>query len=434
MRTHLVRLALAIVLLCPSASAQWVQTNGPFIGGTGNVGIYAIAVRGPELFVGAGFNVGGPKYGSDSLFIFRSSDNGESWVRLVEVKAHLIASVGSDVFAAHDRGLIRSTDSGASWTAADSGFVGPYRYVMSLVVAGPNLFAGTDGGVYRSTDGGTIWAEVNTGLTFTYVNALAVSGSNLFAGTGGGGVFLSTNSGTSWTKASTGLLEDPNGCDVLALAVAGTNIFAGLSGGGVFLSTNNGASWTAVNDGLPKIDSTYASITSFAARGQNLFAGTYGTGVFLSTNSGKSWQSVNMDLDQRYVLGLNDTYVFVGNFNTGMVYGPRGMGVWRRRLSEVITSVDRTTNESASAFQLQQNYPNPFNPSTTIKFELPRASEVILSVYDVLGRVVSVLLHDRMEAGVHEVKYDGSNLASGVYFYRLHAADFVSTKRMLALK
>jgi hypothetical protein len=87
-----------------------------------------------------------------------------------------------------------------------------------------------------------------------------------------------------------------------------------------------------------------------------------------------------------------------------------------------------------ATYALHQNFPNPFNPSTTIKFELPKSSVVRLSVFDMLGREVSVLVNERRNAGVHEVKFDGSNLASGVYFYRLQAGDFVSTKRMLVLK
>jgi hypothetical protein len=85
-------------------------------------------------------------------------------------------------------------------------------------------------------------------------------------------------------------------------------------------------------------------------------------------------------------------------------------------------------------YELSQNYPNPFNPSTTIKFELPKASHVSLTVYDILGREVTVLVNEKRDAGVHEVKFDGSNLASGVYFYRLKAGDIVQSKRLLLLK
>jgi hypothetical protein len=83
---------------------------------------------------------------------------------------------------------------------------------------------------------------------------------------------------------------------------------------------------------------------------------------------------------------------------------------------------------------LQQNYPNPFNPSTTIKYELPRTSHVNLSVYDMLGREVARLADDREEAGVHEVEFDGSNLATGVYFYRLKAGDFAQTRKLQLIR
>ena len=93
-----------------------------------------------------------------------------------------------------------------------------------------------------------------------------------------------------------------------------------------------------------------------------------------------------------------------------------------------------TVDELPTQYSLLQNYPNPFNPSTTIKYELPNSSVVRLSVYDILGREVSVLVNERREAGVHEVKFDGSNLASGVYFYRLQAGDFVQSKKLAVLK
>jgi hypothetical protein len=80
-----------------------------------------------------------------------------------------------------------------------------------------------------------------------------------------------------------------------------------------------------------------------------------------------------------------------------------------------------------------QNYPNPFNPTTTMKYELPKSSVVTLGVFDMLGREVSVLVNERMDAGFHEVKFDGSNLVRGVYFYRLRAGDFVTTKRLTVL-
>ncbi len=84
--------------------------------------------------------------------------------------------------------------------------------------------------------------------------------------------------------------------------------------------------------------------------------------------------------------------------------------------------------------KLHQNYPNPFNPSTTISFELNQPEEVRLIVFDALGRTISVLMDERKTTGLHEVRFDASNLSSGIYFYRLETDRFTKTKRFTLIK
>ncbi|MCH8960685.1 MAG: cadherin-like domain-containing protein [Bacteroidetes bacterium] len=86
------------------------------------------------------------------------------------------------------------------------------------------------------------------------------------------------------------------------------------------------------------------------------------------------------------------------------------------------------------SFTLEQNYPNPFNPTTTIAYALPAASEVSLTVYDVLGGAVATLVDARQPAGRHEVAFDASPLPSGIYVYRLQAGSFSVAKRLVVLK
>ncbi len=85
-------------------------------------------------------------------------------------------------------------------------------------------------------------------------------------------------------------------------------------------------------------------------------------------------------------------------------------------------------------FALRQNFPNPFNPSTIIQYDLPERAEVVLQVYDVLGRKVRTLTDNMEQAGTHEVSFDASDLASGVYFCRLKAGDYSAVKAMMLLK
>jgi hypothetical protein len=85
-------------------------------------------------------------------------------------------------------------------------------------------------------------------------------------------------------------------------------------------------------------------------------------------------------------------------------------------------------------FRLEQNYPNPFNPSTTIRYGLPVRSHVRVAVFNTLGQQVAVLQNGEQEAGYHEVKFDGSKLASGVYLYRMQAGSYVETKKLLLVR
>jgi flagellar hook assembly protein FlgD len=105
----------------------------------------------------------------------------------------------------------------------------------------------------------------------------------------------------------------------------------------------------------------------------------------------------------------------------------------------VSTDVEPLAGLVPSTYELSQNYPNPFNPTTQIRFSLPRESGVKLVVFDIVGRVVTTLVDQKMSAGVHQVTWngrdqDGRPVASGVYFYHIQAAGFSATKKMALIK
>jgi hypothetical protein len=99
-----------------------------------------------------------------------------------------------------------------------------------------------------------------------------------------------------------------------------------------------------------------------------------------------------------------------------------------------ITSVDNSTKEIPRSYNLYQNYPNPFNPSTSISYQLPASVFVTLKVYDVLGREIDVLVNEHQSVGDHSVQFNGVNLPSGVYFYRLQAGTYSAVNKFMLVK
>ena len=98
------------------------------------------------------------------------------------------------------------------------------------------------------------------------------------------------------------------------------------------------------------------------------------------------------------------------------------------------TGINQNGTEIPNTYSLSQNYPNPFNPSTKISFDIPSASNVNLTVYNILGAEVKVLANEYLAAGKYDVQFRASDLPSGTYFYRLRAGDFTETKKMILIK
>ncbi len=317
MSPQFLTLALVTILICPTAPAQWVQTNGPY-GGV----VSSLLVKSAEVFAGVGTRV------------FLSADSGSNWtaegpglsgtIQALAISPSAAGPFGKNLFAgSYGAGVFLSTSGGASWKEVNTGLTN--KQVNCLTVSGTNLFAGTRRGVYLLADSGSSWVEVSTGLpsVYTAVFALFMNGTNLFAGTDRG-IFRSTNNGTSWTSASGGLPYNSYGFlpAVNAFAMNGTKLFSGTSRG-VFVSANNESTWTPVNFGL-----TDSTIHAFAVSGENLYAGTSG-GVFLSTDDGASWTAAGPGIEDKivYSLAVNGAYLLAGTEN-GLFRSADGAKIW----------------------------------------------------------------------------------------------------------
>jgi len=110
------------------------------------------------------------------------------------------------------------------------------------------------------------------------------------------------------------------------------------------------------------------------------------------------------------------------------------LGTSFQDVSSQYTGVGEDENQLVSQFELSDNYPNPFNPSTKISYTIPRSEKVKLSVYNLLGSQIALLVNERKNSGTHTVSFHAANLPSGMYVYRLECAGTVITKKMLLMK
>jgi hypothetical protein len=357
-------------------------------------------------------------------------------------------------------GIVASTDESLTWTALNNGLL--FETVISLSRNRSFLFAGTYQGLFRSGSGGLQWTFASSGLGAGRIGSILAEDTLVLASTSGSGVFASRDNGTNWDSSSGGLRS----LYVNALVRVRELVFAGTRDG-VYRSDNNGLTWLRTSQGM-----TDSVVLKLTARDTVLFSGTERGGIFRSTDLGATWEQKNVGIDnppggiQIFGLGTDGKNVFAsalapvylsrddgdswGNRSEGLpsvswanftslvvqgqwLYIATGDGVYRRPHEE-ITGVNSGGEEIPTTARLYQNYPNPFNPSTTIKYELPKTSNVRLSVCDLLGREVTELLNERREAGAHEVKFDASALSSGMYFYRLQAGEFVQTRKLLLVR
>ena len=155
------------------------------------------------------------------------------------------------------------------------------------------------------------------------------------------------------------------------------------------------------------------------------------TGTWMPEFTGSLPRSAVNDIN----LIANVTYILINTSYSATVTGNWKDSIWGPgAITQIVTSVTPYGNIIPTEYALRQNYPNPFNPVTKISYDLPKQGFVSLKVYDMLGREVVTLVNEVKKEGRYLVDFDGSNLASGAYFFKLKSNDFVDVKKMILLK
>jgi hypothetical protein len=373
--------------------------------------------------------------------------------------------------------LVRTINGGANWLVVTTGSSTDPNVSDIFVIDQSSIqmivedISSNATVVWKSTDGGTSWSSTPLAVTSTVSSIHYIShDSGMVVGQNPGAsrltVWRTTNSGLSWDSAGLNIpaVNPPEGVNHRSLYMMGLRAWFLTNQRRVLYTTNFGTNWVsqqlspsyptssgnvwfnsptlgmagclnvpsittnAGNNWTPQTEPTgFGQVKGVIGAGNNFWC-TYGLNVNFTPNYGANWTVV---------------YTAPANNFSDMSLARYGTCAWAVRDGGRISKglnlvgVKPVSNEIPSEFSLSQNYPNPFNPVTIINYELPITSYVKLSVYDILGREVAVLVNPAdagLKPGTYEVEWDASNYPSGIYFYKLETNEFSETKKMMLIK
>ncbi len=381
----------------------YLSSNNGRIWGISNSGLLASYISGI-------FSIGESLFVASSGGFFHSSNLGMQWIsRSLGLPSWTLSSISyrsNTMFVGSSR-VGRSTNFGATWssTLASPSNVRAFHPTDQTMVA---VHSNTE----YSTNNGTNW---HGSVGDVEGNCVVGNANKVFAGTIYG-VYYSTNYGMAWQPSTL------TSHSIESIAMVGTTIFAGSRSGGLFRSLDDGVTWELVNGAV------FPGVDALTTIGTTVFVGATTDRIFLSTNLGNSWSEWSDGIPSVWISVLHGT-------PSQLYVGTRGRGVWRRPLSEIVTSVDGPSiNLDRRSTGMAQNFPNPFNSLTQIHYSLSVASDVLLEIFNQLGELSAVIESGSKVAGSHVATWDASNHPSGVYFYKLRSNDHVQVKKLLLVR
>lgn len=386
----------------------------------------------------------------DSGLIMKTSNGGQNWIRqntktkeflhdIFFLNKRLGWALGWNIFnpqPPYGSYILKTTNGGVDW---DTSFFPMENVFLRKVYFQDSLYGflgGSFKNILRTTNGGQDWIDVEFDSlvvmnfpvqNFSFYNndyGYAVGGVMDMAGV----IWRTTNRGQRWTPYI--VSPEPN-IDMMFFDSLNILGFGGdfEYGASVIKTTNSGEDWIYESlelFGLPTV-LTFRTLTD--GWGSLGYTQTF---VF-TQNSGRSFEQINTP-DSAII---NDI-VFPGPKH-GYAVGEYGKIL---KFNATTVSIGENFTTKPNSFELKQNYPNPFNPYTTISYEIVSNSYVVLKVFDISGKEIRTLQNGYQNQGKYNIKFNSSNLPSGVYFYKITvrdlsgmSSDFVTqTKKMLIVK
>lgn len=367
-----------------------------------------------------------------SFRLYKTINSGNNWFYIQTNLYPLSYDVNSISFLNNNTGYVcgdyakifKTIDGGYNWLITNiPGYNFVYLYDIKFIDTSIGFAAGYHY-IFKTTDSGNNWQPIYS--PGSDLKCIYFINSNTGYFSGFGGCYKTTNAGDNWSYYSF-----QNDINFNKMYFINTNTGYGVGLNTIAKTTNGGENWFRQ---YPDSAYTFESVwftnefTGYAS-GRN--------GILVKTsNAGINWIKQNLSISD------NLTSIFFTNNLTGFICGVnynRGNGCILKTTNGGV-SMKKISSEVPDKFILLQNYPNPFNPSTNIKFLIKEKNFVTLKIFDIIGKEISTLVNENLQAGEFEVNWDArhgwssTELPSGVYYYMLTAGDYKEVKKMVLVK
>lgn len=310
--------------------------------------------------------------------------------------------------------IVYTNNGGANWSLQSTGSQTNILYSLHFINSSTGWVVGENGYMRRTVNGGLNWLSQGSGTANTLLSVYFPGGASGWIAGESGNIRRSFDYGVNWAAQT----SQPNLINSLFFLDDNTGYAVGQNGL-IRKTVNGGNAWNTLTSGVIQ---EFRDV-QFINANTGWIVGFNNT-IIKTTNAGSSWLSD--------ISGTNTAFysVHFPSSNVGYVVGTVG-NLFKY---SVATSVNTLSTEVPAQFRLYTNYPNPFNPVTKIKFDISRESDVNITVYDILGKVVSVPVDQHLSAGKYDFEFNASSLASGSYFYRMTAGSYSEMKKMVIVK
>lgn len=363
------------------------------------------------------------KFFRDSL-LFASTPSGvqkynistKKWtnIGLHDVFGLDITESGTIYAATFADGLFKSTNFGKDWTKTSLTTDTLMSVYNVLAIGKDTVLAATGANLRKSTDGGNTWEVLPIETSF-FSRGMYLNGNELWVigYRNGIRILFKTSDYSSFDSTFSQLEWSENNC----ISAVGETIFVTDRTHGTFRSTNNGLEWGQVLE--PH------SVWTIYSENNGLVLGGARDTIWYSEDYGNNWIGIEVPL--KYESNITD----IKRGIDGKLYvGTYSEGIYEL---DILTDLENEL-EVRINYTLSQNYPNPFNPTTQIKYSVPGSEHVLLKIYDILGREIETLVNEVKPKGTYEIEFDGSDLASGIYFYKITIGSFSDVKKMVLVR